>query len=269
MNIDSHQHFWIVGKFDYPWMSPKLGPLYRDFLPSDLEPLLPKAGIQQTILVQASPSVAETDWFLELAAHNEFIAGVVGWLDLEAVDFAKQFEQYRKKSKFVGIRPAVEFISDDNWLATPRVIESLKIVEAADFPFDLIIWPRHLPTVLRMLTHVPDLRCVVDHLAKPDVKNKQLEPWRTHMAELARHPNVLCKLSGLDSADRSVVRPFVDQVVASFGPRRVMYGSDWPVSLRVCSYEESVGLIRETAASVPEKDLLGGTAARFYKLPVV
>lgn len=155
MNIDSHQHFWIVGKFDYPWMSPKTGVLYRDYLPSDIEPLLRKACIERTIVVQASPSVAETDWLLQLAKENDFIAGVVGWLDLEAADFAKQFELYRKKPKFVGIRPAVEFLPDASWLATPHVIESLKLIEAADFPFDLIIWPRHLPTVLKMLERVP------------------------------------------------------------------------------------------------------------------
>ena len=130
VTIDSHQHFWIVGRFEYPWLSPKLGVLYRDYLPKDLEPVLRETGIEKTILVQASPSVAETDWLLELAAQHDFIAGVVGWLDLEAADFERQLRQYQSNPKFVGLRPAVEFIPDDNWLAKPRVIESLAVVSA-------------------------------------------------------------------------------------------------------------------------------------------
>jgi L-fuconolactonase len=268
MKIDSHQHFWIVGKFDYPWMSPKLGVLYRDYLPRDLAPLLHENGIDKSIVVQASPTVAETDWLLELAAEHDFIAGVVGWLDVEAKDFPKQFERYRRNPRFIGIRPAVEFIPDDAWLATPRVIESLKVVEAADFPFDLIVWPRHLTTVLRMLEEVPRLRCVVDHLAKPGVETKQFESWRKQIARVALHPNVHCKLSGLPSARPSDAQPLIDHVIGCFGPERVMFGSDWPISLRVGDYAQSVQLIRQTAMRVPEHDLFGKTAARFYKLNV-
>src|ERR1041384_3171425 len=197
MKIDSHQHFWIVGKFDYPWMSPKLGVLYRDYLPGDLEPILKSAGIDKTIVVQASPSVAETDWLLELAGQHDFMVGVVGWLDLEDGNFPKQLERYRRNPKLIGIRPAVEFITDDTWLAAPRVLKSVSAIADANCPMDLIVWPRHLAAVLKMLSSVPNLRCVVDHLAKPDVKAGKLDPWRAQIAEIAQNQNAFCKLSGI------------------------------------------------------------------------
>lgn len=263
MTIDSHQHFWVVGKFDYPWLTPKLGVLYRDYLPADLAPLLKRAGFDRTILVQASPSVAETNWLLDLAAQHEFIAGVVGWLDFEAPDFERQLERYRQKPKFVGIRPAIEFLGDDNWLTRPGVIESFRVLEAADFPFDFIIWPRHLPVVLKALAQVPRLRCVVDHLAKSDGS----PAWRDGMREIAHFANAHCKLSGLPTTDRATAQPWVDHVLECFGPDRVMFGSDWPVSLQVGNYEQSITQIRDLAATVPEAKLFGDNAAKFYKLP--
>ena len=220
MKIDSHQHFWIVGKFDYPWMSPSLGVLYRDYLPSDLKPILKSAGIDKTIVVQASPSVVETDWLLELAGQHDFIAGVVGWLDLEDEHFPKQLERYRCNRKFIGIRPAVEFIPDDTWLIKPRVLKSLSLIAETGFPMDLIVWPRHLSSVVEMLRKLPNLRCVVDHLAKPDVKEHKLEPWRQQIAEIAQNKNAFCKLSGiLTMADHKNwmvedIQPYVDHVLA-------------------------------------------------------
>lgn len=262
MQIDSHQHFWIVGKFLYPWLRSDNALLYRNFIPDDLLPLLQQTGMERTILVQASPSIEETNWMLELAAHHQFIAGVVGWLDFEADDFGAQFEHYRQFAKFVGVRPSLEFIPDDNWLLRPKVIANLKMIEAADFQFDFILWPRHLPAVVQTLAQVPRLRCVIDHIGNADGS----ECWYDGMREVAKYPNAHCKLSGLPTMDQEKLQPWIDRVLDCFGSHRVMFGSDWPVSLRIGSYEENVALIRKLAHGVPAPALFGDTAARFYQL---
>ncbi len=276
MVIDSHQHFWKVGAFDYPWMSPTLVGLYRDFMPGDLEPLLRASGVDRTILVQASPTAAETDFLLALASGHDFIAGVVGWLDLEADDFSAQLETRLAHERFVGFRPAVEFIQDDRWLAQPRVSKNLAIAEKADVPFDLITWPRHLPAVLEMLAVTPGVRCVVDHLSKPDILNGKMEPWRSLVAEVALHNNVFCKLSGMhaqadhEKGTNADLQPYVEHVLACFGPRRVMFGSDWPVCIRGGNYARTIESLKEILGPQTlqshKADIFGGNAHRFYRL---
>jgi L-fuconolactonase len=274
MIIDSHQHFWQVGRFDYPWLSPDLGVLYRNYLPDDLRALLAAAGVERTIVVQASPSDAETDFLLDLAARHDFIAGVVGWLDLEDSAFAARLRERQRNPKFVGLRPAVEFIPDDRWLVRPRVLESLRAVAGAQVPLDLIVWPRHLGAVLEMLDRIPNLRCVVDHLAKPDVKGKHFEPWAAVMRRVAEHDSVSCKMSGLlTMADHQRwtfgdVMPYAAHVMECFGPGRVMFGSDWPVSLLASDYATTIELARRACDRADYDAVLGGNAARFYRLGV-
>jgi L-fuconolactonase len=276
MNIDSHQHFWRLGAFDYPWLSPSLGLLYRDYLPADLRPLLGQAGIDKTIVVQASPSLEETHWLLALARDNPFIAGVVGWLDLESPDFADQLVRLGRNPLLVGLRPAVEFIDDDRWLLRPKVLKSLGIMAEAGVPLDLIVWPRHLEAVVELVERLPRLRCVIDHLAKPGVRRREMEPWRTWIAKVAGHANVWCKLSGLmtcaDPAGwtTSDLQPYFDHVIQAFGPDRLMYGSDWPVSLLASDYATTARVVREALGGVDADAadaVFGHNAGRFYKLP--
>lgn len=276
MRIDSHQHYWKVDRGDYPWMTPQVPVLYRDYLPADLHPLLMQYGIQKTILVQATQTAAETDFLLGLAAADDSIAGVVGWLDMEDPGFPEQFERYRKYTKFIGIRPMLQDIPDDDWILRPRVLEAIRLIADADFPFEFLTYPRHLPFVLQVLELIPGLRAVVDHISKPEIRIGKLEPWESWMAQAAHHENLYCKLSGMiTEADHqnwsaNDLHPYVEHVVESFGVDRVMFGSDWPVCLLAGSYGQVIAVLRELLSSIlnedAERKIFGANAAWFYKL---
>lgn len=276
MRIDSHQHFWKADRGDYHWMSPAAPVLCRDYLPADLQPSLKKNKIDKTILVQAAQTVAETDFLLELAGQNDFIAGVIGWLDLDSPQFARELEMYAKKPKFLGIRPMLQDLPDDEWILRPRVIEALKLVAERELPFEFLTYTRHLPHVLTVLETVPGLRAVLDHVSKPEIKNRKLEPWRSLMARVAKHPNLYCKLSGMiTEADHKTwipddLRPYVEHVLDCFGVDRVMFGSDWPVCLLAGSYDQVAAALQAVVQPRLDKQgelaVFGENAARFYKL---
>lgn len=278
MRIDSHQHYWKVERGDYDWMSPQNKVLYRNYLPPDLRPELQRHGIEKTVLVQAAQTVAETQFLLDLVESEPSIAGVVGWLDMEGTDFREQFERRRKNRKFVSIRPMLQDLPDDEWILRPKVIESLRILSEADFSFDFLTHPRHLPFAIRVLELVPELRAVVDHISKPSIRTHTLEPWKRLIAEVARHENVYCKLSGLvTEADHAHwtaddLRPYVEHVWNCFGSDRVMFGSDWPVCLQAGSYDQVLGVLKEILGPHmdpgTEDKVFGANAMRFYKLPV-
>ena len=274
MRIDAHQHYWQLNRGDYGWLTPDMDPLYRDYIPADLRPWLEKHHIDRTILVQAAPTVAETDFMLSLAAEDDSIGGVVGWLDMADPNFPRQFEKYCQEPAFVGLRPMLHDLKDEAWVTEPIVTENLSLLARHNFPFDFLVRPQHLPHVLQVLEHVPDLRAVIDHIAKPDIKAQQFEPWASHVSAIAQHENVYCKLSGMvteaDPANwmPADLRPYVEHSVASFGQERVMYGSDWPVCLLAASYDGVIGALEQVLA--PQLDesgmaqVFGGNAARFY-----
>lgn len=274
MRIDAHQHYWKLSRGDYGWLTPDMGVLYRDYLPSDLEPTLKRHKIDMTVLVQAAPTVAETDFMLSLAAEHESIGGVVGWLDMADPDFPRLFEQYRQKPALVGIRPMLHDLSDDAWVTQPRVLENLRLLAAHDFPFDFLVRPPHLPHVLSVLEHVPNLRAVIDHIAKPEIKAQLFEPWASQLGAIARHENVYCKLSGMvTEADHANwtptdLKPYIDHTVECFGLERVMFGSDWPVSLLAARYDAVIGALEEILGSSLDEasmaNVFGGNAGRFY-----
>lgn len=274
MRIDAHQHYWKLSRGDYGWMTPDMGVLYRDYLPADLKPSLERHRIDRTVLVQAAPTVAETDFMLSLAAADETIGGVVGWLDMDDSGFPRLFEKYRNEPAFVGIRPMLHDLADDAWVTRPRVLENLRLLAVHDFPFDFLVRPPHLPHVLAVLEQVPHLRAVIDHIAKPLIKEQVFEPWGSQINAIARHENVYCKLSGMvteaDHADWTPadLKPYVDHTVACFGLERVMFGSDWPVSLLASSYEGVIGALEEILTPTLDEaslaQVFGGNAARFY-----
>jgi L-fuconolactonase len=276
MRIDSHQHFWKAARGDYHWMSPKVPVLCRDYLPEDLNPSLVKNQIDKTILVQAAQTKAETDFLLDLAMKHDFIAGVIGWLDLDNPGFSAELELYSQKSKFLGIRPMLQDLPDDDWILRPRVLDSLKMVAERDIPFEFLTYTRHLPRVLKVLECIPNLRAVVDHVSKPEIKNRKLDPWRSLMSEVAKHPNIHCKLSGMiTEADHKSwtaedLRTYIEHVLKCFGLKRVMFGSDWPVCLLAGSYDQVIGalqtILKPHLDEQREADVFGGNAARFYKL---
>lgn len=277
MNIDSHQHYWDFSKCDFYWESPQLpAVLHRRYGPRDLAACLKKHGIRKTIVVQATDNTAETDYLLKLAHRTPSIAGVIGWLDLDSLSFAKQFERYRRDKKFIGLRPMLQDRPDDDAILRPQVIASLKLIAEQQFPFDILVYARQLPHILKMLERVPNLRAVVDHLAKPVIREGKLNPWKKHIAAVAAYPNVSCKLSGmvteanLTSWTVDDLRAYVDHVVESFGLKRVMFGSDWPVCLLAADYDRVIGALREILAPrldrTTEAAVFGGNAARFYKI---
>jgi L-fucono-1,5-lactonase len=272
MRIDAHQHFWQWSK---GWFSRPESVLSRDYLPVDLEPLLTARGINRTIVVQTSPTAAETDFLMQLAETSGFIAGVVGWLDLEAPDFREKLELYCRNRYFVGLRPMLESLPDD-WILRPKVLDSLSLIADAELTFDFLTLPRQLASVVFILDKVPRLHAVIDHLAKPDIKGGRMQPWRDLMREVALRPNVCCKLSGIiTEADpknwtREQLRPYADYVMEHFGAERVIFGSDWPVCLLAASYDEVLSLARDFVVSAlgtsAEQAVFGENAVRSYRL---
>ena len=274
MKIDAHQHFWDLGRLHYPWLSPSLTVLHRDFRPPDLAPHLAACGVDGTVFVQATHAVAETRWVFELAREAEFIKGVVGWLDLTAPDLADQVDRLRAEGPLVGVRHQVHDEPDEAWLLRPAVVQGLRTLAATGMPYDLLVRPPHLPHLPRLFDAVPHMTWVVDHIAKPLIAQGEMEPWRRDLRRVAEYPNVVCKVSGMiteASADWTPddIRPYFDAVLAMFGPRRLLFGSDWPVCLLRGSYEQVHGLVGQFVAELSEDEqaaVWGGTAARVYGL---
>jgi L-fuconolactonase len=274
MIVDSHQHFWQVGRFDYPWMSPDLAVLYQDYLPPMLAPILAGNGVAKTVLVQASNSVAESCWLLELASQNAFVAGVVGWVDLRSVH-QSPLEELTKHPKFKGIRHLVESEPADDWLSQPAVTAGLKRLAQRNLSYDLLVHTRHLPHVKAVAEQCPDLRFVIDHMAKPPIARREFRDWANQLRPIAAFKNVYCKLSGLVTeaswSDWKVhdLRPYVDHVLDLFGPERMMFGSDYPVCLLAASYERVLHSFFELLKELNDADrnrIFAQNAIDFYRL---
>jgi L-fuconolactonase len=232
--IDAHQHFWRLDRGDYGWLTPALAPIHRDFGPDDLAPMLERHGIEATILVQAAPTLAETHWLLDVAHRTPFVAGVVGWVNFDAKDAPDAIAALAQRDKLVGVRPMVQDIEDDDWLARPAHAPVFEAMIAHDLAFDALVLPRHLPRLARVVDRHPDLRVIIDHGAKPRIRDREIDRWRADLASVADYPNVTCKLSGLLTearpGDRAAeLAPWIDTLVDLFGSRRLLWGSDWPV----------------------------------------
>jgi len=273
--IDAHQHFWDPGHLTYPWMHGEaVAPLCRPFLPRDLDPILRDVGVDRTVVVQAQSSLDETRWLLDLADANAFIAGVVGWVDLTSSDLSGVLDDLEKHPKFKGVRHQAED-EPDGWLIRPDVLEGLRELARRGIPYDLLVKPGHLSSVLVIADRIPDLRMVVDHIAKPHIASKRLEPWATDLAQLAGIPAVSCKLSGMiteaDWKDWTPgdLKPYVDHVVEHFGFDRIMFGSDWPVCVLAGTYARVVDALNECLGRISPSDrakVFGGNARAFYEL---
>ncbi len=239
--IDAHQHFWRLDRGDYGWLTPALRPLYRDYLPTDLEPALRRTGVHSTILVQAAPTVAETRFLLELAHAHEFVAGVVGWADFEDANVADTIHSLAADEKLVGLRPMIQDIADPGWMLDARLAPAYESMIDHDLVFDALVLPRHLPALRELVGRYPDLVMVLDHGAKPPLKSGDLADWKREIAALARGSPIVCKLSGLvteaGSAEPGALREATDHLLDCFGTERLMWGSDWPVCELVCSYD--------------------------------
>jgi L-fuconolactonase len=278
--VDAHHHFWDPSRADYPWLTDELAPIQRAFGPDDLAPVLEASGVDETILVQTRSSVEETEEFLATAAATPFIRGVVGWVDLTDPGIDEHIAALRQGpggDHLVGIRHQVQDEENPRWLLRRDVRRGIRAVGRAGLAYDLLVRSRELPAAREVVAEMRDVRFVVDHLAKPPIRDgaRGLLPWADRVAEFADLPNAWWKVSGLvTEADSAVWRPadlepFVDHALAVLGPERLMFGSDWPVCLLAAPYDRVVAVARELLAGLSEAEraaIFGGNAATVYGL---
>jgi len=278
MRIDAHQHFWSYRPARDLWITDEMSVLKRDFLPQHLLPELLSAGIDATVAVQADPSEQETRFLLDLAENHPAILGVVGWVDLCAPDIADRLADWRKFEELSGFRHLIQGEPDERFVLRADFQRGIACLAQFGFTYDILIYPKHLPAVLDLVGAHPRQPFVVDHLGKPEIKAGKLQPWAGLMRELAVAPNIFCKLSGLiNEADwehwkPGDFKPYLDVVFESFGPQRLMFGSDWPVCLLAGSYRQVVNLISSYLIGRPGDEqaaIFGDNAARFYGLKAV
>jgi L-fuconolactonase len=275
MIVDSHQHFWQVGRFDYQWMSREVEVLYRDYLPATLEPILKRCGVEKTILVQASNSLEETRWLLNLSDQYPFIAGVVGWVDLSGREVGHQLNEFIAHPKFKGVRHLVESEPADDWLLQENVLAGLRGLASFGVSYDLLVHPRHLKHVRTVAESCPELSLVIDHLAKPPIASGEISDWAREIKAVATHPNISCKLSGLVTEANvrawrtEDLKPFFETALEFFGPRRLMFGSDWPVCLLAASYDRVLASFESLLANLGSEDrdsIFAKNATVFYRI---
>ena len=275
--VDAHQHFWHPARGDYGWMPPDDPVLTRPYGPADLAPALEATGVERTVLVQAAPSVAETEYMLGLADATAHVAAVVGWIDFEREGDRATLERLAAHPALVGVRPMIQDLPDDDWMLRGDVQWAYRALVDLDLTFDALGFPRHLERFHALLTRHPDMRVVLDHGLKPQLRahgEEGFAAWRRGMARLAADTGAHVKLSGLvteadDDWSVEALRPYTDHLIDAFGPDRVMWGSDWPVVRLRCEYERWHAMARELTAHLDTKArarIFGGTAAAFYRL---
>jgi L-fucono-1,5-lactonase len=279
--VDAHHHLWDPGRRSYPWMDESVAAIRRPFTLEDLDAAAGPHGFGQTVLVQAVSSVEETRELLAVAAASTRVSGVVGWVDLGAPDVADALAALRAAPgghRLVGIRHQVHDEPDPGWLLRDQVLRGLAAVASAGLAYDLLVRERELPAARTVARRLPELPLVVDHLAKPRIRQGVTDPWAQELAALARQPNVACKVSGLvteadwDTWTAAQLAPYVRRAAEAFGPERLLFGSDWPVCLLAAGYAEVVAATEEAlelaGLDPAERDaVFGANARRRYRLP--
>jgi len=272
--IDSHQHYWQLARGDYGWLTEESGVLYRDYLPKDLLPILERHGIRQSIVVQAAPTLDETIFLLALAKENLSIAGVVGWVDMESLDSQALLSKLAQDPKFLGIRPMLQDINDPEWVLGGLLAPTFNALIENGLSFDALILPHHLYIIEILAERYPKLRIVIDHAAKPNIASSEIDDWSRAIKSIATHQNVYCKLSGLvteagERATKGALQPYVDCLIESFGAKRLMWGSDWPVVKTSMEYEQWLVMANELISELTDmeqRQIRGVTAHEFYCL---
>ena len=278
MKIDSHQHYWHFNTADYGWMGDNMSVIKRDFLPTDLLPELKSIGFDGSVAVQARQSLEETNWLLQLAEEHPHIKGVVGWVDLQSEQAEAQIAAFAKHPKAVGVRHVIHDEEDIDFMLRPAFIRGVQLLEKYNLAYDILIFPKHLPNTIEFVKQFSEQQIfVVDHIAKPLIKDGIVSPWREEIAALATFPNVYCKVSGMvTEADWNTwtpenIRPYLDIVFEAFGPERILIGSDWPVCLVAGKYSEVMQVVIDYISNFMEKEqalMLGGNAAKAYRIPL-
>lgn len=277
MRVDAHQHFWTYSDEEFGWINDAMAVIRRDFLPGDLLPLLDQANVDATVAVQACQSLEETDWLLKLAGEHDWIAGVVGWVPLASPQAEEVLERLSANTKFKGVRHVLQGEADE-YMEREDFNLGLALLRRYSLTYDVLVLERQLPAAIKLVDRHPDQPFVLDHVAKPFIAAHELEPWQTHIRELARRPHVACKLSGMvTEADFKTwtmddLRPYVETVLEEFGPKRLMFGSDWPVCTVASSYTHWVSCVHAFLGelSIDEQEMvLGRNAENFYKLSIL
>ena len=276
MKIDSHQHYWHFNTADYGWMGENMSAIKRDFLPEDLLPELTSIGFDGSVAVQARQTLEETNWLLQLADENPHIKGVVGWIDLRSDNTEKQLAEFAKHPKAVGVRHVIHDEEDVNFILRPEFVRGVKLLENFGLTYDILIFPKHLQNTIQFVQQFsPEQTFVVDHIAKPLIKDGIISPWKEDIVELAKFPNVYCKVSGMvTEADwqnwtPENIRPYLDVIFEAFGTERVMIGSDWPVCLVAGKYNEVMQVVTDYISKFSRTDqekIMGGNAVKAYKI---
>jgi L-fuconolactonase len=274
MLVDAHQHFWRLADRNGAWPPPELAAIHRDFLPGDLAPLLDRHGVARTVLVQSMPNEDDTRFMLDLARRHPFIGGVVGWVDMKAPDAPARIAALAADPLLKGLRPMLQDLDDDDWIDDAALAPAVEAMLRHRLSFDALVLPRHLPALRAFAGRYPDLPIVIDHGAKPLIGHGELEPWRGDIARLAAMPQVCCKLSGLVTEagpgwDIDRLRPYVAHLRASFGPRRLIWGSDWPVLNLAADYAGWIAACASLLDGLDEPDrhaVFGLNARRFYRI---
>jgi L-fuconolactonase len=271
--IDAHQHFWRLGQYDCVWPTPDLEAIHRDFEPQDLRAAA-GSDLVGAVTVQSQASDADTDWLLRLARDEALVLGVVGWVDLASPAAPARIVELSAHPKFKGVRPMLQNLPDDAWITRADLEPAIDALVAHDLSLDALVFTRHLPHLATLATRRPDLRIVIDHGAKPPIADNAFTEWAEAMSRLATLPHVHCKLSGLLTEARpdqppEAIAPYVDHLIALFGPDRLMWGSDWPVVNLAADYAAWLGQARNfPALRAPAfaQAVFSDVARRFYRL---
>lgn len=275
MRIDSHQHFWMYEKQQHAWINDAMHIIQKNFMPADLQPVLKKNNIDGCVLVQVDQTEDENIFQLKNASGYDFIKGVVGWVDLQAMDIGERLQHYQQFKKMKGFRHILQDEKDRALMLRPAFKRGIGLLNAYNFTYDILILPDQLQYTRELVKSFPDQRFVIDHIAKPDIKNKKINDWEKDMRALASYKNVYCKISGMvTEADWHHWNikdffPYLDVIVQTFGTKRIMFGSDWPVCLVAASYEQMMAIVQEYFSSFSENeqnDFFANNAIKFYNL---
>ncbi len=274
MTIDAHQHFWQFDPIRDAWIDDTMHVIRKDFLPQDLQPLLKKHGVAGCIAIQADQSEKETEFLLKLAEDNAFVKGVVGWVDLIAEDLEQRLAYYSTNQFFKGVRHIAQGEADDYFLRTD-VQQGIRRLSQFDLTYDILIYAHQLPAAIALVRSFPNQRFVVDHMAKPKISKGIDATYKRNIEEIASFSNVYCKLSGMVTETKDMTwtisdfTPFLDLIITSFGPDRLIYGSDWPVCLLAAEYQAQLSIIKNYISTFSDNDqtkIMGGNAFNFYNL---
>lgn len=275
MRIDAHQHFWQYNRIEYDWMSDKMEILKQDHLPSDLKPLLEQIGFEGSIAVQARQLLKETDWLLALSDEYELIKGVVGWVDLRSSEIQLQLEKYAHFEKLKGVRHVVQDEKDDNFVLGTAFQNGIAQLNSYNLTYDLLIFPKQLPASIKLVEKFPEQPFVLDHIAKPDIKNRKVSGWEEDIRTLAGYENVYCKLSGMvteaewNNWKAEECKVYLDIIIEAFGTKRVMIGSDWPVCTLCGSYKVVMDIVLNYIQQFDtdtREAIMGNNCAKFYNI---